>query len=98
MNNICRKYTRVILINNFRNGRSRGVFWLGGGRSQYPWWILASPTTTPKAIPALRWRGVPGMALLLTPHVSLWIGSSLAPRTARHGAATISGKYLRESL
>jgi len=42
---------------------------------------LASPTTPPKLIPALSWRGVPGFALFL------------APRTAGHGATTISGKY-----
>ena len=48
--------------------------------------------------PVLSWRGVPGIALLLAPHVSMRICSSLAPRTARHGAATISGKYLCQSL
>jgi len=25
-----------------------GGFWRGGGRRPYPWWILASPPTTPK--------------------------------------------------
>ena len=29
----------MIAVNNFRNGRSRGGFWRGGGRRQYPQWI-----------------------------------------------------------
>ena len=48
--------------------------------------------------PLKKLRPAPGIALLLAPYVSLRICSSLAPRTARRGATTISGKYAWQSL
>jgi len=59
---------RLVAINNFRNGRGRSGGWARRRAKPISPWILASPTTPPRPIPALSWRGMPGIVLFLAPY------------------------------
>jgi len=74
------------------------VFGEAAGADHIPGGSWQARQQRQKPPPALTWCGAPGIALLLAPHVSLPICSSLAPRTARRGDTTISGKYFWQSL